>query len=362
MYKRQGEDRAGTLRVLGEHTLGPRGSLRAAFTGSEIRHDETLRTYPPDSASDGEFRYRQRLWSLGGETTWALLRERRAERWFGARSLSVSAGGAWDVATTPQAGGREPQDRLDEWGARAGASLALGRGNTVLHAGVSRRGRFPALRELYSGALSTFVPNPDLKPEKLVAIEAGVTAGSEGGEVQAVVFRHRLRDAVVRVRLDGPPRRFQRVNRNELESVGLELLGSRALGPVAVSGHLTWQDVQLPHTEADETNRPENLPELFGGLEGEIALALGLRASAGVDYQGNQFAIDPGSGEDAKLADGTLFHAGLSRLWPVPAGWDAAFTRLETRIAVDNATDTAVYDAFGLPEPGRRFRFELRMF
>ncbi|MGH2687906.1 MAG: TonB-dependent receptor plug domain-containing protein, partial [Actinomycetota bacterium] len=35
-----GEDRTLTARVLGDHTLGQRGELRAAFTVSEIRHDE----------------------------------------------------------------------------------------------------------------------------------------------------------------------------------------------------------------------------------------------------------------------------------------------------------------------------------
>ena len=34
---------------------------------------------------------------------------------------------------------------------------------------------------------------------------------------------------------------------------------------------------------------------------------------------------------------------------------------LRTSVGVDNLTDEAAYDAFGLPGPGRVFRFELKL-
>ena len=50
--------------------------------------------------------------------------------------------------------------------------------------GLSRRGRFPSLRELYSGALGRFEPNPDLRSETLLGAEAGHHDGG-WGEVDA---------------------------------------------------------------------------------------------------------------------------------------------------------------------------------
>jgi hypothetical protein len=51
--------------------------------------------------------------------------------------------------------------------------------------------------------------------------------------------------------------------------------------------------------------------------------------------------------------------ADLSRAWRLgDGGW---FTTLHTRLAAENVTDAAIYDAFGLPGPGRTFRFEVRM-
>jgi iron complex outermembrane receptor protein len=82
------DDRTVTLRLLGDHTLGARGTLRTALTGADIRHDEVLSTGGPSS-------YRQRLWSLAGETEW------RFAEGGGGTPLRVSVGGAADGSDTP---------------------------------------------------------------------------------------------------------------------------------------------------------------------------------------------------------------------------------------------------------------------
>jgi iron complex outermembrane receptor protein len=264
------------------------------------------------------------------------------------------------VGQTPESGGREPLGTLSAWGARVGAALSLGDGNTLVHGGVSRRARFPALRELYSGALDRFAPNPDLDPEKLLAIETGVTLRLGNAELQAVAFRHLMSDAVVRITL--PDRRFMRVNRNRLESLGLELLVSTAVGRVTLGGDLTVQSVDLTDTDAGVTNRPENLPEVFGGVQAALALPLALHVRTEGRYTGNQFCIDPGTGLDAELGAGATFNAELARIWhlrPAGGGW---FGRLETRAAVDNLGDVALYDQCGLPQAGRLLRFQVRVF
>jgi iron complex outermembrane receptor protein len=336
-----GRDRTVTLRFLGDQSLGRRGDLRGAFTLADIRHDEII--------PDGKFHYRQRLWSVGAENIWRLVGGVS-----GLYSLRLTAGGAYDVGETPEAGGREPLGRRSEWGARVGVTAGLGGGDALVHAGVSRRARFPALRELYSGALNRFAPNPNLRPENLVAMEAGVTARVGNGEGQLVAFHNRLRDAVVRITLDD--RRFMRVNRNELTSVGLELMASQVFGPFSLAGDLTLQDVDLTDTQARETHRPENLPEVFGALGAGFPLVLGFRGHADARYTGRQFCIDPVSGEDARLDEGVILGAALFRAWT----WRGAFGGVETRLSVDNAGDVALYDQFGLPQAGRRLRFEVR--
>ena len=341
-----GDDRTVTLRLLGDHTLGPRGDLRAAFTLSDIRHDEFL---PGDSA-----RYRQRLLSVGAETLWRVLEDGDAIEF-----VRLTAGGAYDVGRTPESGGRPSLGTLTEWGGRVGMTMGFAGGRVLGHAGVSRRARFPALRELYSGALDRFAPNPDLVPEHLVAVEAGVTARVGRAELQAVGFRHQLHDAVARTTLaDG---RFFRVNRDRLTSTGVELLATVTVGRAQLGGDATLQRVDLTDPVAGVSNRPENLPEVFGAVHAAVPLPFAVRAFAEARYTGVQSCIDPGTGQDVELDGGAVINADVSRSWKLgrSGGW---VDRLEARVSVDNALDTALYDQCGLPRPGRLVRFQLRVY
>ena len=343
------KDRTLTARLLADQTLGDRGDLRVAATHATVDHDEIL--------PEGTFDYRQELLSLGVETDWRLL-----TRCGALERLVLSVGGAYDRACTPRTGGRDIQPAMSEPGGRAGLSAAFSNGDLVLHAGASRRGRFPALRELYSGALNRFLPNPDLKPERLTTFETGVTKRIAGGTAQAVVFRNELEDAVVRIKLDDGTGRYMRVNRDRLETTGLELVLVRGWGPVELSASGTLQSVDLIDTSTDQVNRPENLPEIFGSLGVRVRPGHGLTARVRATFTGEQYAINGLTGEDAELAGRAVVDVSLSRSWPLRGAWAAgAFSSLETRIAVDNLGDVALYDAWGLPEPGRRIGFEVRL-
>lgn len=335
------DDRTLTARLLADQSLGSFGDLRGALTWSEIRHHEFL--------PDGDAVYRQRLFSAGAESVFRLI-----DGGSTINTLQFTLGGAYDAGETPEAGGREPLGRLAEWGGRAGFTLGLHEGNTVLHAGVSRRGRFPALRELYSGALNRFAPNPELKPERLHAAEAGLTMNIGNGQTQVVGFRQTLEDAVVRITL--PDRRFMRVNRNELQSTGVEVLFSQVFGPIGFATDLTFQSVDLTDTEAQVTNRPENLPELFGNVRVSIPLLADFKAAANARYTGTQYCIDPGTGNDRELDAAARFDTEVSRVFHF-----SSERAIEARLSVDNVLDQAIYDQCGLPQPGRVLRLQMRL-
>ncbi|MEZ4649866.1 MAG: TonB-dependent receptor [Candidatus Eisenbacteria bacterium] len=358
-----GEDQTLTFRLLADQSLGDRSNLRGSFTFASVNHDEITEETVDDATETVTTPYQQQLLSVGIENDWRLY---QSDGYL--NSVSLTVGAAYDAADTPKTGGRESLGEISEWGGRFGLSAATHQGRTVYHAGVSRRGRFPALRELYSGALGRFAPNPNLEPEKLRTMEAGVTSRIGTGEVQAVVFHNLLEDAVVRTTLED--RRFFRVNRDELRSTGVELLGAHVAGPFDVAGSLTWQSVEITDTSldasdpsVDDTSEPENLPELFGELTVELPLPGTLRLGSSVAYTGTQYAIDGITDEMVELDDATIVGFYASKTWRPDLPWNGGtFRFLEARIGVDNIGDQARYDAWGLPEPGRRFRFGLKFY
>lgn len=330
------DDRMLTFRLLGDHTFGEHAELRMAATLSDIRHDEVIDGGAPSH-------YRQRLWSVGGEIAW----RPPFEGWLA--DTRITTGVAYDGADTPESADKPPLERLGAWGARLGVNHLAVEGRLMLHAGVSRRARFPSLRELYSGALGRFAPNPDLRPEVLTAAEAGMTARIGDIEVQAVGFRQQLSDVIVRVATEDG--RFRRENRDQMRSTGVELLTSMRWGPTALSADVTLQDVTVldPSTPSGE-RRPEYQPSLMGKLDWTTALPFGAEGIVAASYVGRQWCVDPDHGRDVAIDPSTRIDVSLGR----------AFGDFRAELGLDNVRDAAVYDQCGLPQPGRTLRFQIR--
>jgi iron complex outermembrane receptor protein len=337
----KGDERAFSARLLADHSLG-RGELRTAFTFVDVTYRETL---DADPSSD----YRQTLWSTAAEVEHPL-----------GGTWRLSGGLALDGADTPETGGKPSSGSLTDWAGRLGISTLVASGPTRLHAALSRRARFPALRELYSGALGVFEPNPDLKPETLVGFEAGATLLRQDVQFQAVVFHHDLDDAVIRI--GQPDGKFKRVNKDELTSTGLELLAGWTGARLSVNGDLLLQRVRLlDQTAADATERrPENVPEFRIGADVTMPIGFGVRALAGVGYTGTQYCTNAETGSQDTIDGAARADLGADREWRIgrPGGlWSA----IRATLSFDNVTDAAVYDQCGLPQPGRTVRFGLAL-
>jgi iron complex outermembrane receptor protein len=340
-----GDQRTMSLRVTGTQTLGRNADLRVGVTSSELTYDESL---TPGATN----RYRHRLWSVGGETI-----VRHPVRNAGALDeIDLGLGVVFDRSTNPLAGDKPAIGSQDDVGGRLGVSALFGHGAVTVHANVNRRARFPALRELYSGALDRFMPNPSLQPEKLTAGEVGVTLRDAAGSLQVVGFAQRLEDAVVRIRQSGL---FKRVNQEGLRTRGMELVGSRRFGRLSLGADLTVQTSEFVDPGATLEN-PENLPEVSGALRAAMELPRDFSAGLAVRHTGDQFALDPDSGNLTTLEAATRVDAEVGRTWRF--GWAGGWaSSVRTTVAAENLTDEAVFDAFGLPGPGRLFRFEVRV-
>lgn len=347
-----GDESALTGRARLTHSLWS-ATLRAAATIAEVRYRETLLPAPGVD-------YRQQLFSGGAEVDVPL-----------GAGTALSAGVVYDRSETPETGGRASQDPFDDLGWRLGFTHDFGP-TLRFHASTSQRSRFPALRELYSGALDRFLPNPALKPENLLGFEAGFTLDrpighTVYGSFQVTGFRHNLDDAVVRITLPAPDRRFQRINRDRIESSGFELLGGLTFGndptrEVTLNGDALFQSVSIhDQTLAGEPARhAENNPERRGSLELGVPLPWAMRGIAGARYTGTQYCLNSDTGSEMRLGAQTRSDLALERSFTM---WGRGlFRNLRTLLALDNASDATVYDQCGLPQPGRTLRlmFTLR--
>ena len=339
----EADDRTITLRAKGDHTLGTRGDLRSAFTFSRVGRDEVLNGGNVAS-------YRQRLWGFGIESEWRI-GNRDATRF--------SLGAALDGSDTPKSGDKPPLNGLSDFGFRAGISSLIQPG-LVLHANFSRRSRFPSLRELYSEALGRFVPNPNLGVETLFGSEAGMTLGANNSSIQVVGFYQRLKNGIVRssvVGIDGIPR-FKRINHERIKSLGLEFLAVRTIGLATLSGDVTIQDV----TGIDQDGARVQLeyePIIIGRVGLETPLGDVFRASGNLRVMGSQMCENPEIGGLQVLPSSGMIDLRLRGFFRIHSG--SSLARVEAGVGLRNAADASVYDQCGLPQPGRTFQIQIRL-
>ena len=334
------DDRNLTLRARADQTIATNGELRAGFTYSDINHDEVV-------TQTGAASYRQALWSGGLELHWLLPA-------LGQRT-NVSAGAAIDGASTPESGDKPSLGSLQAFAGRVGFSTALS-DHAIVHGGASVRSRFPALRELYSGALGRFQPNPDLAPERLTAFELGASLSNASAELQVVAFHHVLDDAIVRVSVAGG--RFMRVNRDKQVGTGIELLSALRFGQVSISGDVVIQRTRLTDASTGTEATPEYQPDFLAGLGIAGPLPLDARFDLRARHTGEQICINPDTSAEVGLPGVQRYDAEVSRSWRLERGWTSA---IEVAIGADNLSDEVIYDQCGLPQPGRTFRVQLRL-
>ncbi len=333
----RGTEATRSARVAAEHSAGSFATVRASVTGADVRYREQI-------DRDPAMEYWQRLWSAGAEAS---------VRIPPLAGTDLTAGLVWDGADTPRSGRKPPIGQIGAWGGRVGLTSALSDAVRV-HSAVSRRVRTPSLRELYSGALGRFEPNPGLQPEQLLGAEAGLTVVAGPYVLQGTAFQTRLTDAVVRVLT--PEGQFRRENRDRMTNTGLELLGSwTGAHGVSVLSDLLVQRTRIVDQNDGVQRRAEHQPGIRASVEVITPLPVASRGSLRVAVTGAQWCLHPELAREQRLAPWTRTDATLERSWRVGAP-SAVFSRIRTVLALDNIADAAAFDQCGLPQPGRTLR------
>jgi len=329
-------DRTGFGKVHLNRWLGDSAQITAQVDARYTHHRESLVVGGPVEA------YAQWLTSLviQGEV-------QPGDKWV------LQAGLGLDHAATPESGDKAANEPDSAPAVNLRALRRLG-DQTRVYAAASRRSRFPSLRELYSGALGRFVPNPELKPEQQDLYEIGMATDHRTWGVEAAVFLNYLHDGIEKTKLPGPEKQFQRVNRTQIRVPGVELVGHWNAAPDLV--------INLQHTvmsarvEEDGTyDRPaEDRPDYISRAGVNWRRATGPGALLEAVVTGPRWSADSSG---ASAATGNLHRLAAGVTWNLRLSWQFIHsqTTMDLHARVDNLFDQLVEDQVGLPNPGRVF-------
>ncbi len=130
----------------------------------------------------------------------------------------------------------------------------------TLFGGLSRKTRFPALKDRFNGGMGSVLPNPDLKAEYANHFELGYEQRGEGWNARLTLYQANLRDAIESVTLPGTACDAPNPNCSQLQNIGRQ----RNRG-VELSG--SWQaldslrlDAQVNLLDRDNLSSPAILP------------------------------------------------------------------------------------------------------
>jgi iron complex outermembrane receptor protein len=336
------DDGSGYGRVRVGRQLGGGATVAAQVETRYSHHRESLTVGGP------QFSYSQWLVSLVAEADAIALHKWR-----------LTFGGGWEFAATPETGDYPDRSATDAVVAHFDLARTLA-DEVYVHATVSRRSRFPSMREMFSGALGRFVPNPDLQPERQDLFEVGVGSQGRTWDWGLAAFAAYLTDGIERVALQADDGElFTRVNQTRIRTLGFEAVAAwRPWRSLSLAGHYThlaadvWQD-------GGYTRPAEDRPQDLGTLTCSFDHRSGLNVALAWSVIGSRYSADP-------TADGGL------RQLPAQAAWNLRFAYtaypaahwlagLELFLRVDNVFDRVVEPQLGLPEPGRTFTVGVKL-
>ncbi len=325
-----GRDLTAHGRVAVRRFIGEASDITFSAQARLTRHRESV-------VVDGPIlEYSQRLLALACEANHAL-----NDDW----SFRTAVG--LDITATPSTGDKPAQDARTAPALLATLKRDFGRSEARLS--VSRRSRFPGLREMFSGALGRFVPNPDLEPEQQDLIEIGFTTRHLGWDLGLTGFAANLDGGIEKVSLgDG---QFQRVNRSKVQTSGLETAASRRLGPGVTIGlhHALLNATVIDGVDSRE--RPaEDRPSYQGALLTEWRHHAGWHASAAVRWVGERSSTDV---TDLETGLRKLEAEAWLDLWVGKRFERWVSSSIEVKAGIRNVTDEIIREQTGLPGAGR---------
>jgi iron complex outermembrane receptor protein len=198
-------------------------------------------------------------------------------------------------------------------------------------AGVSRKTRFPTLKERFSGGLGSAVPNPGLEPEYATHAEIAFEQAAAWGSLRASAFTARTTDAIEAVTLPGSacssPPCTQQQNVGKQRNRGLEVSAE-----VTPSERFTLGG-QMTLLDRDNLSSPQvavtGTPRYRYQLSADVGLAAAWRLRLDANREGRRISNSTGTRvADAFTVVNAFVRGDLGSGWGVSAGVRNLFDEL----------------------------------
>lgn len=309
-------------------------SLNFVVNGFHTKHEEIIDEKTPDN-------FAQITMNVGIEYNIAM------------NKLKIAVGAAYDYNETPETGLYTEYSGLSSSDFAAFLNLNYDLTNEMmLFANLSRRTRFPTMRESFSGALNRFKVNPELLPESGILTELGFGYSISDVTLKLSGFANFYENLISQVTLSAQEdelRRRMRVNVGEADIVGTEFgLDWAVSSNIKLSGFLTYMKAK-GENNGKELEHLDNKPELLGGLSAIYTHNFGISLMIESESTGNQYEADNSEESGFAKVDGsTIFNLRIAYNLFKLTGYVA-----DIYVRANNLFDTYRVYQRGLPEPGR---------
>lgn len=207
-----------------------------------------------------------------------------------------------------------------------------------IYLNLSRKSRFPTLKEFYSELLGSYVANPDLKPEQSFNYEAGGSISFSVLNLSAAIFYNDVTDLLQITTLGNNQRQYRNITKAALAGGEMELNWSHNYFNTVLN--YTYLSARNKTENADLIHRPKHIVNLMLNK----LYYFGFEWSAEVSFVSRQVSANADNGVYVTLPDYLIMNLGISQI---------LFSNYSLNLRVNNITDKLYETEYGFPRPGR---------
>ncbi len=323
-------------RAVYSYFLAYSSTIKFAVSGINSTHRESFLSAP------GLKTYSQNIFSVSSEYEYHL------------PGYSFLLGLNFDNQNTPETGGKPKRSSESKLNFKTQLTHFF---SDILSSQFSfgKKSRFPTLRELYSGALGRFIPNPNLKSEDVYTLETNLKFGGKTASLDFSAFYSILFNGIQRISLPG--KQFKRVNKNKIRTLGTEFSSKLTVNKnINVSFNISYLNSFAENEIGEFSDTLEYKPGIIAGGQIEYSPFENFTLYLEANFTGEEFGLKEGTEYFQKLPSYAVFNFRISYFFEI-----YGFTGMQTFVRVNNLFDKLYYTQWGLPERGREILLGLNI-